>query len=93
MAVLAWTGNADQAKGIVDAYKSYVDSAYPFAATARTSSDQQLVDVMRKEASKGHISFEPIPQPSPLQKVAAKMRLPDDFRQKLMKNQRARKRA
>lgn len=94
VAVMAWSGNPENAKGLMEAYKQFVDSAFPFAATSRTASDQQLVDAMKKEASKGAIGFTPIETgPSPLQKAATKLRLPDEFRQKLQQNQRARKRA
>ncbi len=91
VAVLAWTASVENGKSVTEAYKKYVDAAFPFAATSRSASDQQLVDAMRKEADKGPITFTPIEQPSPLQKTAARLRMPDEFRKKLQDNKRARK--
>lgn len=75
----------------IKAYKELVDAFFPFAAKERTKTDQELIDRMKKEADKGPIIFS-IPQTqSPLQKAASKMRLPDEFRQKLQ--QRVRRKA
>lgn len=81
----------ESSKHTVAAYKAFVDSAFPFAAKTRVDSDKELVAQMRKEAEKGPIQFTPIATPSPLQKTAKQMRLPDEFRQKLQ--QKARRRA
>lgn len=83
MAVVALTGNAENSKAISDAYKQFIDATFPFATKTKAQSDQQLVDMMKKEAAKGVIKFSPIQTPNPLMKTAAKLRLPDEFRQKL----------
>lgn len=80
----------ESSKHAVEAYKAFVDTAFPFATKTRTDSDQKLVEAMKKEAEKGPIHFTPIVTPNPLQQKAKQMRLPDEFREKLQ--QRARKR-
>lgn len=82
----------ESSKHVVEAYKSFVDSAFPFAAKNRGDSDKELVAAMKKEAEKGAITFTPVSTPNPLQKVAKQMRLPDDFRQKLQERQQQRTR-
>lgn len=73
----------ESSKATVEAYKSLVDTAFPFASKLRGNTDQEMVTAMKKEATKGVIQFTPIATPNPLQTRAKELRLPDDFRQKL----------
>lgn len=76
-------------KETVKAFKSFVDSAFPFAAKTRVDTDQQMIEAMKREADKGVINFTPVEEPNPLQKTAARMRLPDDFKQKMKARRRS----
>lgn len=87
----------ESSKNVVEAYKAFVDVAFPFAVKTRGDSDKELVAAMKKEAEKGPITFSQIAQPTPFQKTAKQMSLPDDFRQKLrertfQRTERARRR-
>lgn len=73
----------ESSKNVVEAYKAFVDVAFPFAVKTRGDSDQELVAAMKKEANKGPITFAPVAAPSPFQRAAKQMTLPDDFRKKL----------
>lgn len=75
-------------KATVEAYKSFVDTAFPFAAKSRVDTDKQIVEAMRKEANRGPITFTTVETPNPLQKMAARMRLPEDFKEKFQKARR-----
>src|SRR4051812_42377032 len=76
-----------------EAYKAFVDSAFPFAAKTRSATDKQMVEVMKKETAKGPIQFNTVATPNPLQKAVKKMWMPDEFKQKLQNRvQRARTR-
>jgi hypothetical protein len=83
-------------KASSDAYKSYVEAAFPFASKARDETDKKMVEVMKKETAKGPILFKPQVVPtSQLVSTAKKMRLPDEFKKKLQDRviqQRARQR-
>lgn len=76
-------------KTSTEAYKLFIDAIFPFAAKSRTDTDQKAVDMMRKEAARGPITFSPINTPNPLQKTAKQMSLPDDFRRKLQEKVQA----
>lgn len=82
----------ENSKRTVEAYKSFVDAIFPFAAKNRVDTDKKLVETMQKEAARGPIQFSPILTPNPLQKAAKQMRLPDEFRQKLQQRARRQRR-
>jgi hypothetical protein len=73
----------ESSKNTVEAYKELIESVFPYAAKERGDTDQKLVERMKKEAEKGPITFSVPQAQSPLQKIAARMRLPDEFREKL----------
>jgi hypothetical protein len=73
----------ESSKNVVEAYKAFVDVAFPFAVKSRGQDDRELIEKMKKEADKGPITFTQIATPSPFQRTAKQMRLPDGFRQKL----------
>lgn len=74
----------ESSKHVVEAYKAFVDVAFPFAVKTRGDGDKELIEKMKKEADKGPITFKPIDAPTPFQRAAKQMRLPDGFRQKLI---------
>jgi len=82
-----------EVKSSSEAYKAFVDSAFPFAAKSRAHTDKQMVEVMKKETQKGPIQFSPVVTSNPLAKAVKTMQVPDDFKKKLQDRiQRARTR-
>jgi hypothetical protein len=70
-------------EGAQKSFLEYYDKVFPFAENARGDTDQKMVEKMRKEVAKGPISFKPVSTDSPLNKAIQRLRLPDDFKQKL----------
>ena len=87
-------GFSDQFRGdnkaTTDAFKEFVDAAFPFAAKTRSETDKKMVEAMKKETAKGPILFSPVKTPSPLIRAAKTMQMPDEFRQKLQQRTRGR---
>lgn len=73
----------DGAKGTAEVFKRYVASALPFLEKAQTDSDKKMKEAMKKEVEKGVIVFN-APTSNPLVQRAKTMRLPDEFRQKML---------
>lgn len=86
----------ESSKHVVEAYKAFVDVAFPFAVKVKGESDKELVDRMKKEADRGPITFSQVATGSPFQNAAKQMRMQPEFRQKLrdrtIEKQRARRR-
>ena len=72
-----------KSENIVSVFKEFTAAIFPFSAKAQTTTDQVLIEKMKKEADKGPIMFSPI-NTNVLKAAAKKMSMPDDFRQKLL---------
>jgi hypothetical protein len=73
----------DGAKGTAEVFKRYVASALPFLEKSQTATDKQMKEAMQREVKKGVIKFS-APTSNPLVQRAKSMRLPDEFRQKML---------
>jgi hypothetical protein len=78
-------------QGGVAAFKSYYEAALPFLKKDQEVKDKKLLEVMKKEAAKGPLYFNPIALPNKLRERAQTMSLPDDFRKRLIDKARSRK--
>ena len=91
---MAMMENTAQSGGKIEssteAYKAFIDSAFPFAAKGRDVSDKKMVEFMKKEADKGPIKFDPVATPNPLARAVKTMQVPDEFKRKLQDRVRAR---
>lgn len=71
-------------KASSEAYKAFVEAAFPFAKKERQVLDNRMVEAMKKEAAKGPILFTPqLQTSSPLYSHAKRMSVPDEFKKKL----------
>jgi hypothetical protein len=73
----------DGAKGTAEVFKRYLAVALPFLEKSQTDQDKKMKEVMEKEVQKGVIKFN-APTSNPLVQKAKAMRLPDEFRQKML---------
>lgn len=70
------------------AFAAYFESLFPFTAKTRDDEELKLKEAMRREVDRGPLSFSPVTK-GPLQRAAAKYKLPDEFRQGLRKRAKA----
>lgn len=75
---LASTSHSDLSKQ----FKAYSEALFPWLATARSQTDEVLVEKMRKEVAKGVISFNEMSMKF-ISERASTMRLPSEFQERL----------
>ena len=71
--------------GITGAYKEFLAALLPYTKKEQASKDEEMRQMMRREADKGVIVFKTpsMSGTNPLGDRAKQMLLPDEFRQKL----------
>lgn len=69
------------------AFNDFVEAFMPYTVKQKSEAQKQLVDAMKKEATKGRILFKP-QFTNILHERAKTMSLPDEFREKLNKRKK-----
>lgn len=75
---------AKDVKASSEAYKAFVEAAFPYTSKVRADLDQRMVEAMKKEAAKGPILFTPqLQTTNPLASATKRLQVPDEFKKKL----------
>jgi hypothetical protein len=74
----------EEKKGTVESYKNLLSAMLPYMEQQQGNKDAEMKAIMEREVKKGVVLFKPqVATNAPLLERAAKMTLPDDFRQRL----------
>jgi hypothetical protein len=95
LAMMEITVKADNTKASGEAFKAFVESAFPFSIKHRGDVDKKMVEAMHKERVKGPILFTPQAMSNPLARIGKTVRVDEEFKKKLQDRislQRARSR-